>query len=102
MKLGLSTLFSVALLSTLAVFSTAAADIVVGDTSVSCAEDPACINRLHPDIPMVANADPGERIVFLGRDAFDLTLDPDEFSTAECHTPGRRRHRPRTDRPGLY
>jgi formamidase len=67
-----------------AVFSTATADIVVGDTSVGCAEDPACINRLHPDIPMVANADPGERIVFLGRDAFDLTLDPDEFSSADA------------------
>jgi len=50
---------------------------------VGCAEDPACINRLHPDIPMVANADPGERIVFVGRDAFDLTLDPDKFSSAD-------------------
>jgi len=60
----------------------AAAEIVVGDTSVSCAEDPACMNRLHPDIPMVASAAPGERIVFVGRDAFDLTLDPDEMSSA--------------------
>jgi len=84
MNLGLSTYYSVALLSTLAVFSAASADIVVGDRSVSCAEDPACINRLHPDIPMIARADPGERIVFLGRDAFDLTLDPDEFSTADA------------------
>ena len=83
MNLGLSTFSSIGLLSTLAVFSTAAADIVVGDRRVGCAEDPACINRLHPDIPMVANADPGERIVFLGRDAFDLTLDPDEFSSAD-------------------
>jgi len=58
------------------------ADIVVGDRSVSCAEDPACINRLHPEIPMVAVAEPGERIVFLGRDAFDLTLDPDKLSSA--------------------
>ncbi|MDH3547584.1 MAG: acetamidase/formamidase family protein, partial [Gammaproteobacteria bacterium] len=33
--------------------------------------------------PMVASADPGERIVFIGRDAFDLTLDPDEFSSAD-------------------
>jgi formamidase len=32
---------------------------------------------------MVAKADPGERIVFLGRDAFDLTLDPDKFSSAK-------------------
>ena len=63
-------------------FTSAAAEVVVGDRSVGCADDPACINRLHPDIPMVAKADPGERIVFLGRDAFDLTLDPDQFSSA--------------------
>lgn len=40
------------------------------------------MNRLHPEIPMVATADPGEPIVFHGRDAFDLFLDPDEFSSA--------------------
>jgi len=72
------------LLLTLVMVGDAAAEIVVGDRSVSCAEDPACINRLHPDIPMVAKADPGERIVFLGRDAFDLTLDPDKFSSADA------------------
>ena len=60
----------------------AKSDIVVGGTGASCAEDPACINRLHPDIPMVASVDAGERIVFIGRDAFDLHLDPDEFSSA--------------------
>ncbi len=65
-----------------ALISGAFADVLVGDTSVPCAQDPACINRLHPDIPMVASAKPGERIVFQGRDAFDLTLDPDEFSSA--------------------
>jgi formamidase len=84
MNTGLSTCFFIGLLSALAVFTDAAAEIVVGDSSVGCAEDPACINRLHPDIPMIANADPGERIVFVGRDAFDLTLDPDEFSSAEA------------------
>ena len=83
MKLGLSTCVSNGLLFVLILFADAAAEIVVGDRSVSCTEDPACINRLHPDIPMVAKADPGERIVFLGRDAFDLTLDPDEFSSAK-------------------
>jgi formamidase len=71
------------LLLTMAMVGDAAAEIVVGDRSVSCAEDSACINRLHPEIPMVAIADPGERIVFLGRDAFDLTLDPDKFSSAK-------------------
>src|SRR5210317_153202 len=82
MNFGFSTRLSTGLLLTLVMFANAAAEIVVGDRSVSCAEDPACINRLHPDIPMVAKADPGERIVFLGRDAFDLTLDPDKFLIA--------------------
>jgi len=84
MKFGISIGIHVGLLSALMIFSDAGADIVVGDSRVSCAEDPACINRLHPDIPTVANADPGERIVFVGRDAFDLTLDPDEFSSANA------------------
>ncbi len=83
MNPGLPTCLSCGLLLMMVMFEDAAAEIVVGDSSVSCAEDPACINRLHPDIPMVAKADPGERIVFLGRDAFDLSLDPDEFSSAK-------------------
>lgn len=63
----------------------AAPEIVVGDRSVSCAEDPGCMNRLHPDIPMIAEAAPGQRIVFNSRDAFDLTLDPDKFSSAKTN-----------------
>ncbi len=70
------------LLAILALSTATSADVLVGDISVPCAEDNACINRLHPDIPMVARADPGERIEFVGRDAFDLTLDPDEISSA--------------------
>jgi formamidase len=62
------------LLSSLTAWSSDAS-VVVGDTSVPCAEDPACMNRLHPDIPAVARANPGQRIVFVTRDAFDLTLD---------------------------
>ncbi|MDH3351300.1 MAG: acetamidase/formamidase family protein, partial [Gammaproteobacteria bacterium] len=84
MNSGLSTCITVGVLSTLAVSSVAAAEIVVGDSQVSCAEDTACINRLHPDIPTVANAEPGEHIVFVGRDAFDLTLDPDEYASADA------------------
>jgi formamidase len=82
MKPGLSTSFCIGLLAGLAVFTNTFADVVIGDISVGCAEDPACINRLHPEIPTVANAEPGERIVFIGRDAYDLTLDPDEYSSA--------------------
>jgi formamidase len=83
MKPDLSTRLAGGLILTLLIVTSAAAEVVVGDRSVSCADDPACINRLHPDIPMVARADPGEPIVFHGRDAFDLTLDPDEFSSAD-------------------
>jgi len=85
MRFGLSTCLACGLLLTVVMFTDAAAEIVVGDPSVGCAEDPACMNRLHPDIPMVAKADPGEPIVFHGRDAFDLTLDPDEFSSAKAN-----------------
>jgi formamidase len=59
------------------------ADVVIGGNGQSCAEDPACINRLHPGIPMAATAAPGERITLRGRDASDIHLDPDEFSVAE-------------------
>ncbi len=61
----------------------ASADVVIGGAGQSCAEDPACINRLHSDIPMAARARPGERITLKGRDASDIHLDPDAFSVAE-------------------
>lgn len=47
------------LLAILALSTATSADVLVGDRSVPCAEDNACINRLHPDIPMVARANPG-------------------------------------------
>ncbi len=83
MKPGITTFLCCGLALTMVIAESASAEVVVGDPGVGCAEDPACINRLHPDIPMVADADPGEPIVFHGRDAFDLTLDPDKFSVAE-------------------
>lgn len=83
MKPGLSARIACAFLFSMVILGGAAAETVVGDLRVGCADDPACMNRLHPDIPMVAKADLGERIVFLGRDAFDLSLDPDEFSSAK-------------------
>ena len=61
----------------------ALAQTVVGDTNVPCAEDQACMNRLHPEVPMIAEADQGEQIIFVTRDAFDLTLDPDALSVAK-------------------
>lgn len=59
--------------------TTVMADVTLGVSGKSCNEDPACINRLHPGIPMAARARPGERIVMLGRDAGDLQIDPDAF-----------------------
>lgn len=59
------------------------ADVEIGGTGLDCADDPACINRMHPDIPMAARAAPGERIIMRGRDAEDMHLDPDGFSVAE-------------------
>ena len=58
------------------------ADVTVGGGE-TCSADPACINRLHPEIPMAARAEPGERILFIGRDAGDLNIDPDEFSSGD-------------------
>ncbi len=83
MKMRQRTLAVLAYCSCALVAGGVAAEVTVGDRSVGCLEDPACINRLHPEIPMVARAEPGERIVFNGRDAFDLTLDPDEFTSAK-------------------
>lgn len=63
----------------------AAAEVVVGGSGASCADDPGCINRLHPEIPMAASADPGERIRMIGRDASDVHLDPDDYSQRETN-----------------
>src|SRR6267143_4900297 len=40
---------------------------------VPCGEDPVrtCHNRWHPNIPAVAEADPGDTVIFETRDAFD-------------------------------
>lgn len=46
--------------------------VIVGGGGDNCREDPGCINRLHPDIPMAARARPGETILFHTRDAGDL------------------------------
>ena len=50
--------------------------VEVGDRSANCLEDPACINRLHPAIPMVARAKPGATIVLHTKNASDFDLDP--------------------------
>src|SRR5947209_10370704 len=44
-----------------------------GGVPVPCGEDPlrTCHNRWHPDIPEVAQASPGDTVIFETRDAFD-------------------------------
>lgn len=56
------------------------ADVVVGKPDGPCSSDPACFNRFHAGLKPVARAEPGERIVFHGRDAGDLDIDPDDVS----------------------
>ncbi len=52
-------LVGVLLLPVLTGIASAADLVVVGGSGDSCLEDPGCINRLHPDIPMAARAAPG-------------------------------------------
>jgi formamidase len=50
--------------------------VTIGGTGRHCGEDPGCINRLHPDIPMAARARPGQVLLFKARNASDFNLDP--------------------------
>lgn len=61
--------------------------VVVGGEGADCIEDPGCVNRLHPDIPMAARARPGQTILFRTRDARDAlgaaaaqTTEPDSLN----------------------
>ena len=55
---------------------TDAQDIVLSRSGATCADDPNCINRLHPTIPMVARAESGEQIVFQSRSTVALEGPP--------------------------
>jgi formamidase len=50
--------------------------LIIGREGDRCAEDTACFNRIHPDIPMAAQAAPGQTIVFRTRNAGDYHADP--------------------------
>ncbi|EAQ98113.2 acetamidase/formamidase family protein [Congregibacter litoralis] len=73
-SLSSAALFS--LLSAAAFHSAGADELVVGGQGRNCIEDPQCINRLHPDLPMTARAKPGQTIVLHTRNAGDFDLDP--------------------------
>ena len=67
------------------VFSAENELIIVGGTGENCIEDPGCINRLHPDIPMIYRAYPGQSILFRTRDTIDV-LGTVETQTSEPKT----------------
>ncbi len=48
--------------------------VVVGHPEQRCGDDPHCFNRIHPNIPMVARAEPGQTVVLRTRNALDLDL----------------------------
>lgn len=50
--------------------------LIIGREGNRCAEDQACINRIHSDIAMTVEAAPGQTIVFRTRNAQDSILDP--------------------------
>jgi formamidase len=51
--------------------------LVIPKTGERCVDDPKCHNRWHHAIPPVAQANPGDIVVFGTRDAFDHSLDRD-------------------------
>ncbi|MGI9258468.1 MAG: acetamidase/formamidase family protein [Gammaproteobacteria bacterium] len=51
--------------------------LIIGREGNRCAEDAACFNRIHPDIPMAARAESGQTIIFRTRNAGDYDADPD-------------------------
>ena len=57
---------------------------MVGGTGADWIEEPGCVNRLHPDIPMAVSAEQGQTILFHTRDALGAsvqqTREPESFS----------------------
>ncbi len=65
--------FNIALLFIVTMTTAYAEDIVeIGGEGATCVEDAGCINRIHPNIPMIATAKPGQTILFRTRDASDI------------------------------
>lgn len=66
-----------------------AAEIVeLGNMALNCNEDPACINRLHPAIPMITKARPGDTIIFNTRNTTDFDLEPGAPPDPRANDPG--------------
>ena len=62
--------------------------VELGNRSKSCLEDAACINRLHPAVPMAARARPGDTLVLHTRNASDFDLDPEAPPDPRAGDPG--------------
>ncbi len=67
-SIHLSTLFCTPLI--------AQKSIEIGTKVGLCKDDPDCINRIHPAIPMLKQANPGDTLIFHCRNADDRNLDP--------------------------
>ena len=61
--------------------------VEIGDQSANCQQDPDCINRLHPAIPMTSRAKSGATIIFHTRNASDINLDPEAPPDARKEIP---------------
>ncbi|NKB88452.1 MAG: hypothetical protein GKS06_09540 [Acidobacteria bacterium] len=48
----------------------------LGDFARGCPDDPHCMNRMHPAIPMVATVAPGDVVMLDSRNASDFDLEP--------------------------
>lgn len=51
--------------------------VELGNNTILCKDDPDCINRIHPAIPMLKQANPGDTVIFNCKNADDSFLDPD-------------------------
>ncbi len=67
---------SLGMLVALPGFTDESTTVVIKLDGARCSEDPNCINRLHPAIPMNVRARPGDVIVFETRDTADGQADP--------------------------
>lgn len=76
--MNISSIIAFTLASGLIVSIASAQDdvLIIGREGDRCAEDAACFNRIHPDIPMAGQAEPGQTIVFRTRNARDFHVDP--------------------------
>ncbi len=54
----------------------AAEVVIIGGEGHDYRADPGCFNRIHPEIPMVARAEPGQTILLHTRNSEDIDLDP--------------------------